>query len=151
MSILDMFRKKQRVQDEFPSPKPPRFLPEEFEKFRLPPRNISTPPAPGGIIPRQPAEPGRVIGETPEGIPRPKELTGIPERYEPIEIVSRAGQVPYSQPTGGPESEVPTTIQPTPISRPPHQEYDRISLILQKLETIDARLKLIEERLRKGQ
>lgn len=78
--------------------------------------------------------------------------TRLPEELETF----RVGPTPIPGPAGEPRfREYPTAppIGPRPIERPaPKPEErpgDRIEMILQKLETIDARLKLIEERLRR--
>ncbi len=87
--------------------------------------------------------------------------TRLPEdletfRTRPAPITGPAGEIPPREypreypapPAGRPPIEGPP--MPRPIERPPEERpADRIEMILQKLETIDARLKLIEERLRR--
>ncbi len=66
----------------------------------------------------------------PQPIETPTDFPSLPEYGESVSV----------------ETPQPTLPEPPPEETPPD---NRIDLILQKLETIDTRLKLIEERLRR--
>jgi hypothetical protein len=65
----------------------------------------------------------------------------LPSAYEPRypEVGPRYPEIPRPEPVERPL---------TPVI-PPREPADKLDMILQKLETIDARLKLIEERVRR--
>jgi len=80
-------------------------------------------------------------------IPRPIGESYLPEELERFKLPERPEITPIREPIEiGPKTLPPTVRETVPSvdTRP----LDKTELILQKLETIDARLKLIEERMK---
>ena len=76
--------------------------------------------------------------------------TGLPEDLERFRVRRGPEPVPEPAPVIAPEPmpprpELPRVGPPAPVSK---ENLDKDDMILQKLETIDARLRLIEEKLK---
>ena len=108
--------------------------------------------------------------EEEEIIPADEEFSG--DEPTPSELPPGMEEFKLPEPGEAPPKETPMPVSPEPLERPeaprgtyrteeygpppidepkeePAGKFDRIELILQKLDTIDARLRFIEERLRK--
>jgi len=122
MKIFDIFRrfKKQEPELNISGEEP---LPSDLEKFRIRKGPIASPTAP----------------LTPYQAPKPIEMSDKEEESFYGEVPERISSLP-------PRPELPE-VGPTPKTEV--RSDDKIDMVLQRLEIIDTRLKLIEERTRK--
>ncbi len=94
-------------------------------------------------------EPSRIPSSLPEDLEQFKlNSPAIEEKPSPFEPREPA-ELPRPDLQKKEESFLPEDILSRNIVKQPEQKSDRLELILSKLETIDTRLKLIEEKMRK--
>lgn len=122
MKIFDIFRRFKKQEPEL-NIRGEESLPSDLEKFRIRKGPIPAPTAP----------------LTPYQAPKPMEMTDKEEE-------SFYGEVPERTPSLPPRPVLPE-VGPAP--KPEVRSNDKMDLVLQRLEIIDTRLKLIEERTRK--
>lgn len=134
MKIFDIFRRFRKKEEPDITIYRDEQLPSDLEKFRIRKGPIASPMAP---IYEEP-------GPKPYEAPVPKTETMPKEE-------GRYGEVPEREPALPPRPGLPE-VGLAPKTEEPRREAkadDKLDIVLQRLEIIDTRLKLIEERTRK--